>query len=356
MGTLTGNLSSPVRASELARHLREQINAGRFEPGERLPTFSQIHRNYGAATNTVDRAYSLLETDGLIERRPGSGVYVAEHAGMITTGTIGCLGAGFKGIDPYWAHCMRGINQTLESRDTHPLLLPPDPKEAAWDKIDGLLCQGTARVPAGCPAELPRVSLLRCMPGAVSVVTDDYGGARAATKHLLDIGHRRIATLFIQDDELGVARLGGYEAALRLRGIQPSPGWSRNCTGDFNSCDFAHVAETIMCRWLRNGWKELHFTALLAQNDHVAIGAMNALNEAGVRVPDDVSVVGFDGTRVAEHCRPRLTTMKVPLERIGHRAACELIRQIEDGTRTDEETIQLPVALLERDSTAPPAG
>lgn len=356
MDAISEKLSSPVKAADLARHLRELINSRRLEPGERLPTFSQMRRQYGAATNTVDRAYSKLEADGLIERKAGSGVYVAEQPGTISTGSIGCLGAGFRGSDLYWNHCIRGINAALESHGMHPLLLPRHPDAKAWEKVDGVLCHDAEEPPADCPAALPRVSMLHRLSHTVSVVADDYGGGRRATEHLLSLGHRRIASLIIHEDALGIMRLGGYEAALRLAGITPSANWSRDCSGDFDRHSFSEVARRIMREWLQEDWRQIGFTALVTQNDHVAIGAMEALEEAGLRVPQDVSVVGFDGTAVSEHCRPRLTTMKVPLQRIGHRAASELVGQIEDGRHKKEETILLPVKLLERDSTAPPGG
>jgi DNA-binding LacI/PurR family transcriptional regulator len=349
-------LSSPVRAADLADHLRDLIDSGQLEPGERLPTFAEMRRRYGAATNTVDRAYSQLETDGLIERKAGSGVYVAERPGTLTTECIGCLGAGFERANLYWNHCILGINAALESHGLHPLLLPRQPDESAWGKVDGLLCHDAGELPPECPPDLPRVSMLHRMKGTVSVVADDYGGGQMATEHLLELGHRRIASLIIHEDALGLVRLSGYEAALRREGITPAPEWSCDCSGDFDSYDFSEVARGIMRRWLKEEWAERGFTALVTQNDHVAIGAMQALEETGRRVPQDVSVVGFDGTELSEHCRPRLTTIGVPLERIGRRAAHELVRQIDDGRLNTEETIQLPVRLMQRDSTAPPPG
>ena len=354
MSTTTEKLSSPVKADDLAQHLRKRIESGEIPPGDRLPTFSEMRREYGAATNTVDRAYSQLEADGLIERKAGSGVYVSEHPGTTSTGTIGCLGAGFSGNDIYWNHCIRGINRVLESHGMHPLLLPRLPNAAAWNKVDGVLCHDADRLPEGCPESLPRVSMLHRMSGTVSVIADDYDGARLATNHLLQLGHTRIGSLFIQDDPLGIVRLSGYETALRRADIQPSPEWSRDCEGNLDKYSFSEVARRVMAQWLSGNWADEGLTALVAQNDHVAIGAMEALEEAGLNVPGDVSVVGFDGTTISEHCRPRLTTIKVPLQMIGERATEELINQIARTHEKREETIVLPVKLVERDSTTPP--
>ncbi len=116
-----------------------------------------------------------------------------------------------------------------------------------------------------------------------------------------------------------------------------------------------HSGRASMRKWLQDGWRDLGCTALLAQNDEAAIGAIEELQEAGFDVPGDVSVVGFDGTEAAEYFRPRLTTIKVPLEEIGAAAAEYLLRQIREGDETEEHTgVTLPAQLKIGDSTAPP--
>lgn len=345
-------LTQPVRAKDLADCIRDQIETGHLEPGDRLPTFAAIRERYGAATNTVDRAYSQLEDAGLIERKAGSGVYVAEPHVTGDTGTVGCLGAGFAGSDPYWNHCIEGVKSACENHGVHAMLLPRNPGTNAWDKVDGLLCHDTDALPDGCPPNKPYVSFLHRMPGAVSVVADDFDGMMTATRHLIDLGHQRIGSLIIQDDPLGITRLGGYEAALRRAGIRPRQEWSRDCAGDLNAHSFTEVARRIMGEWLSSGWHDMNLSAVVTQNDRVAIGVIQALQDRGIKVPEDVSVVGFDGTEISLHSRPRLTTVKVPLESIGRRAASELIDQIENGKQKEEHVIQLPVELVVRESTA----
>lgn len=345
-------LSKPVRASDLAGGIRDEIEKGNLQPGDRLPTFAAIRERYGAATNTVDRAYSQLEDDGVIERKAGSGVYVAEPHVTGVTGTIGCLGAGFKGFDPYWNHCIEGINSACEEHGVHAMLLPRSPANNAWDKVDGLLCHNVDSLPDGCPATMPYVSFLHRMPDTVSVIAGDFEGMMTATQYLIDLGHRRIGSLIIHDDPLGIVRIGGYEGALRRAGIKVKLEWSRDCSGDFDNYSFTEVARRITDEWLKGDWEKNDLTALVTQNDHVAIGAVHALEDAGLNVPADVSVVGFDGTELSQHSRPRLTTVKVPLENIGRRAANELIDHIQNGQKKDEQIIQLPVELIVGESTA----
>ena len=111
-----------------------------------------------------------------------------------------------------------------------------------------------------------------------------------------------------------------------------------------------------MKAWLSESddWSKIGCTALLCHNDDVAIGAMQALNAAGLKVPDDVSVVGFDGTEVGEYSSPQLTTIEVPLQQMGKVAIGLLQKQIE----VDEVIVGhkvLPTQLRVRESTSAPS-
>jgi len=113
-----------------------------------------------------------------------------------------------------------------------------------------------------------------------------------------------------------------------------------------------------MSAWLRdesaNGWQKINCTALLCHNDETTMGALQALREAGLRVPDDVSVVGFDGLEIGEYSHPRLTTVEMPLREIGAAAVAMLLRQIEADEVTEEHQI-LSTQLRVRESTAAPS-
>ena len=108
-------------------------------------------------------------------------------------------------------------------------------------------------------------------------------------------------------------------------------------------------------RPVEDGWQALGCTAILAHNDEAAIGVMNALAARGLGVPQDVSVVGFDGTMICDFCTPKLTSVKVPLREIGSRAVKVLLEQIQGGIKTPEK-ITLPVQLKRGASTRPLTG
>ena len=118
-------------------------------------------------------------------------------------------------------------------------------------------------------------------------------------------------------------------------GIVPDPAWVRPLR---DPCDpmqeFEDLGRSAMGQWLAADWRALGCTALLAHNDETAVGVIEVLQDAGVQVPGEVSVVGFDGLDIADYFRPRLTTIEVPLEEIGAQGARLLLRHIREGAAT----------------------
>ena len=107
-----------------------------------------------------------------------------------------------------------------------------------------------------------------------------------------------------------------------------------------------------MKRWLAEDWRRLNCSAIFVQNDVAAIGVLEAFREAGIVVPDEVSVISFDGTDVCDYCNPRLTAIEVPLRDIGMTATQLLIQQIV-RRETSAATTVLPTRLKPGESTAP---
>jgi LacI family transcriptional regulator len=154
---------------------------------------------------------------------------------------------------------------------------------------------------------------------AMVVEYDNEAGAYAATSHLLSHGHRRILYLSGRvGHTTSVGRLSGYQRALADFGVPADPGLVEH--GDFNR---------------ESGYERTHhrlrhdrdFTAVFAETDEMAAGALDALDQAGLRVPEDVSLVGYDDIALARDLHPRLTTVHVPYEELGRTA----VRMALDG-------------------------
>lgn len=198
---------------------------------------------------------------------------------------------------------------------------------------------------------LPTVAIAghRCFKGVTNIVLDHRHAARIALKHLVDLGHDRIA--FMKGSPLSsdsddrwnaicevAAELGiciRPELVVQLQGVDPTP----NLGYPF--------AKELLAR------NEL-FTALFAYNDISAIGSICAFQEAGLCVPDDVSVVGFDDIQNAAYINPALTTVRQPLLKMGEIAARTLLDRIEKRAKCVPE-ITIEPELVVRKSTAPPS-
>jgi LacI family transcriptional regulator len=169
-------------------------------------------------------------------------------------------------------------------------------------------------------------------------------GATQATAHLLSLGHRRIGAIGGPEGRLAThERLRGYHAALAGAGVLPDPALFRY--SDFNVAGGRAEADWLL------GLPDPP-TAIFAFNDAMAIGAMQAVAARGLRVPVDVSVVGFDDTVQAEIAVPPLTTVRQPLAEQGRTAVSLLLRQIENR-RLEPLRMELATRLIVRESTAP---
>ncbi|NJP33057.1 LacI family DNA-binding transcriptional regulator [Micromonospora thermarum] len=204
--------------------------------------------------------------------------------------------------------------------------------------------------------DLPGVTVSSgtAVPGWPRVRIDDVAAARTATRHLLDLGHRRIAHISGDpDDELAftthVDRRRGYQEALRAAGVRPDP--SLDVESRFDIDGGTRATEEL----LRRGDPP---TAILAACDEMAMGALTALRDAGLRVPDDVSVIGIDDHALAGVLG--LTTIAQPATDQGLLAAKILLgplggRPVDTlGVGPADGPVILPTRLVVRESTAPP--
>ena len=178
---------------------------------------------------------------------------------------------------------------------------------------------------------------------ATYVKSDNVGGARQAAEHLLALGHRRIALLTgLTTALVGLERLLGYQQALGQAGIAPDAGLVRQ--SGWNTNEAYEAARTLLA-------ERSDFTAIVAGSDFMAIGIFRALSEHGLRVPDDVSLIGFDDTELSQYTIPPLTTVRQDRVAIGRGALQRLVAMIE-GTEETSALI-LPTQLVVRKSTGP---
>jgi len=181
-------------------------------------------------------------------------------------------------------------------------------------------------------------------PRAGYVMSDNVGGARTATRHLIELGHLRIATITgLSNTKPAIDRLRGYRQELLAHDLPYRTTYVR--AGDFYSLSGHEQTRRLLA--LRRPP-----TAIFAASDEMAIGAVSAIHEAGLSVPHDVSVVGFDDIESASLLRPPLTTIRQNKTALGQIAGESLIRLIEDDDAKPPR-IAVAVELIERSSANP---
>ncbi|NUO41073.1 MAG: LacI family DNA-binding transcriptional regulator [Streptomyces sp.] len=177
------------------------------------------------------------------------------------------------------------------------------------------------------------------------VGTTNWSGGRAATRHLTELGHRRIAMISGPRDVLFcVARLDGYRSAMQAAGLPLDPELVAHA--ELTREDGCEAARSLLALPDRP-------TAIFAANDLQALGVYQAAREAGLRIPDDLSVVGFDDLPVVAWVDPPLTTVHQPLTEMAV-AATELALTLGRGERAPQAGLEIATTLTVRGSTAPP--
>lgn len=345
-------VKEPKYAS-LAAQIREQIENKVLRPGDKLPTMAEMRVRHGITPTTAAKVYSVLQQEGLIECGRGRGSFVAMPPAKTLTGTIGVSGLiSRKSNDPYThpftARLMQGFIEAAANSGVQILILN-DASAPDWERIDGVLLHGVEGVEVlrKLPPNMPVVGTLVSVPDAVCVVADERAGIHALVKHLVSLGHRRIAAIM---DPNSPQRISAYRDALGEAGIEPDSRWLRHLSTT-TDLDYGGRGGNAIANWLSEDWRELGCTAIVAQNDDTAHGIIEVLRQKGVRVPTEVSVTGFDGTEGPRHLRPFLTTIEVPLHQVGV-ASMELLLQQIGGENIRTSTISLPVALKVGESTA----
>ncbi len=264
------------------------------------------------------------------------------------------LGTGYIG------EIMRGIDAELGLAEYDLILYTTHRQAAKESSFIGTLTQGMADgllivLPRNPGAFLPTLRqhkmpfVLIDHPGideqTRAVGATNWQGAYNATEYLINLGHRQIGFITGSMD-LGCARdrLSGYRAAIKIHHLPLDEGLI--CEGNFDQVAGYDSGKILLARTNRP-------TAIFASNDMMAMGVMDAARELSLRIPDDVSILGFDDIPQAVNIRPALTTVRQPLEKMGRVATQMLLDGLNDPDASMQR-IELPTELIVRDSCQAP--
>lgn len=354
----------------------------------RRPTLDTVARSVGVSRATVSNAYNrpdqlsaelrerIIATAkqlGYAGPDPVARSLATQRAGAVAFMLCDGLSSAFS--DPALSIMLDTLASTVDSGD-RALLLLPGTGNAGPAVRSVIRAQADIVVAYSLPDDAPALRAVRerrlplvvvdqpLLPNTALVQVDDRGGAELAARHVADLGHRRVGILSLElstDGVRGLAspqrigeahhrvtteRIAGYLSGLSGHGIVAGdvPIWETQ----------GSVRELGRegARWILG--QQPRPTALLCMSDELALGAIRAAGELGLRVPEEVSIVGFDDTPAASWCDPPLTTVRQDLAEKGRRAG-ELALRMLDGARPSRP-ITIGVELMTRASTGPATG
>jgi LacI family repressor for deo operon, udp, cdd, tsx, nupC, and nupG len=262
-------------------------------------------------------------------------------------------------LSSFFLDVFRGVERAARECDYTVLMghteRNPDREQMFFDQVASGRADGVILVSSSDAEAIAKRT--RRMPAVVAALEDIEGqdiptvridhiaAATDATNHLLSLGHTRVAHIAgPRRSSMAAHRRQGFDQAIFAAGLNPNAFPRLN--GGFTVAWGTEAMETLLAL-------ESRPTAVFAANDEIAIGAIQAIKHAGLKVAHDISVIGFDDQRIATLYEPPLTTIKVPTEEIGYRSMLLLLSQILDGGANPENSV-LATSLVVRATTGPP--
>ncbi|PJJ71079.1 LacI family xylobiose transport system transcriptional regulator [Diaminobutyricimonas aerilata] len=337
----------------MARTASERVTLAQIaeEAGVSLATISKVlngRHDVSAATRT--RVEALLAGHGYLRRRSGPA-----RSGLIEL--------VFHALDAAWSmEIIRGVEDIATQNGMSVVLTESGSRHAPGPEwMEGVLRRrpvGVVLVFSDLPTEYRAMLRSRGIPFVIidpagdpspdvpSVGSANWSGGLMATRHLIDLGHRRIAAITGPEDMMcSHARIDGFRSAMTAAGLPIESDWVRY--GDFTTTGGQRHGRDLLERDDRP-------TAIFAGSDLQALGVLEAVRGLGLRVPEDLSLVGYDDIPLTQWVSPRLTTVRQPLRRMAEEAT-RLVLRMSQGPLESVPRMDLATSLVVRESTAAPA-
>lgn len=347
---------------EIAQRIKEKIQAGTFVSGDKIDSEHHMAKKYSVSRQTVRHAISVLEQEGWLVRRQGSGTFVAKPIVQKEryTKTIGVI---LTDLENYIFPTIIAEMEQVFTRNGYTLLLSMTRDQLEDEQrclqhmlqnnVDGVIIE-----PTKSALPNPNLAFLRALSQAGIAVMfinaaypdlsfpcvrmDDYEAGYLATQCLLDASHTSIAGFFQADARQGHLRYAGYLKALSEAGVPLKSNrvlwYTREDELDWQN-DYHRIQRTLK-----------DCTGVVCYNDQLAISLIDLLQKKGFLIPQDLSVVGIDGADFFGQVAIPLTTVKNPIQLLGQTIANNLLRLIENPSLQSEMGEIFSPTLLQRSS------
>jgi GntR family transcriptional regulator, arabinose operon transcriptional repressor len=363
----------PLHAQLLAS-LRARLQAGEWQPGTLLPAEAELCREYSVSRITVARALAELAREGVVQRQRGRGTTVLAPPGATKQP------AALAFVTPHLNHewplrIYSGFEAAAVVANHYAMLTGTQDDHTIAPAQVRTLLTGHARALALClatipPRDWPSWQALRArgipftfigtynpLLAADRVVADNVGAGQLAVRHLLALGHQRIAFLCYSQQQLDdntayQGRLRGYQQALRDAGLDPGAP-PAPASWILPAALPATLSDAEQRDWLLAFLERTRVTAAVTCNDALAVLVQRYLLPVGVRIPDDLAFVGISDERIAAFADVPLTTVRLDAPALGDAAARLLLERLGGDTTPPREVI-VPVSLVVRASCGAP--
>lgn len=336
-------------------YIRQQIRQRKIT--DKLPGERTLAAELGYSYMTIRKAIENLVSEGILYKVPTKGTYVADRKkNRSKTRTIGYfLDSHIAGglSSPYYALIFNALEKET-ARNGYTLSYFTDANQSnlpkTLKKLDGVIASSFLRVESLIQEMKEFVPVVvidnstadKTIP---SVIIDNFSAEVESVDHLCSLGHQRIGFMTgLEDSDVGKNRYEGYKNGLQKHGIGVDE------TLVFRG-NFTYGSGVSGIEYFLSLESSQRPTAIICANDSMALGAMSSLHKAGLTVPDDLSVIGFDDIDIASQVTPPLTTVAVPVEEIAARAFA-MLKALIEGQPLENRHVALPAHLVVRGSTA----
>ncbi len=352
---------------QLKEQLLSWIASGRYRPGDKLPSENELAEQFSLSRQTVRQSLGELVQEGWLAREQGKGTFVGRQSPerRVSSGnrTVGIITTSIS--DYIFPSIVRGVESALKDRGYRLLLSSTDHrKDRERECLEMMLSHSVCALivePTKSAEGNPNFDNYMAIEDhgipmlminerysdleSPSVRLDDDAGGYMAADYLLGLGHRRIAGFFKTDDMQGVRRMKGFIRACRDRKL-PSDASQivRYSTEDKDERPQRMLREMLLA--------DQRPTAIVCYNDQMAVSLLDTVRELGLRVPEELSMVGYDDSFLATATEIKLTTIEHPKSALGERAANLLISLLEDGKPLPDKDVLYAPKLVVRQSVS----
>lgn len=351
---------------QVADILRARIQNGTWRSGEAIPPEKVLCTEFEVARGTLRQALQRLEDEGHLRREQGRGTFVQTLGRKPSNGVAQTRRLAFivpyvrdSSVSSIWMGFQEAAERERYSVAFNHVNNDIGQQTNLITRLIGEGIAGVALYPVDSEHPVPMDQLVQAGIPLVLVDrylkvlstdfvgSDHFGGALRGVHHLVNEGHRRIGFVTWRSPATSMEhRELGYRQALNERGLAVEPELMATVEG------YPTVDLTSLRAYLSGDQRP---TAVFAANDQIAIALYRAAQAVGLKIPGDLSIVGFDNLDIVDRLEPPLTTIAQPFTLIGQTAAQLLLRRI-GGERTPFQHLTIPPTLIVRGSSAPPAG